>query len=133
MQKAAATLEPQSISEAIFNTECAICLCHIFQSGHSICAIQQNCDHLFCGECLAQWRLGPKDGQVRIQYQCPYCRTESKMVIFWCALMPNFSGEAKQELFELHSSDCIGTVVDMMIWAAFQNISIQTALLQGDL
>ena len=58
-------------------------------------AILENCNHITCSSCMKNWRAKSSESN------CPYCRTESRSVIFSKA---TFKEEEKQTLFKGHEN-----------------------------
>ncbi|KAK4523218.1 hypothetical protein GAYE_PCTG44G1111 [Galdieria yellowstonensis] len=80
--------------------ECGICLDYPRKSGKSF-GLLENCDHVFCLECIRQWRQHSLEfGQV-VRY-CPVCRTPSFFVI--PSLVVPASVERKKEIIEKYKS-----------------------------
>ncbi|GJQ13525.1 hypothetical protein GpartN1_g5316.t1 [Galdieria partita] len=82
------------------NQECGICLDYPRKSGKSF-GLLENCDHVFCLECIRQWRQHSLEfGQV-VRF-CPLCRTPSFFVIPSLVVPGNI--ERKNEIIERYKS-----------------------------
>ncbi|GJD11173.1 E3 ubiquitin-protein ligase makorin-1 [Galdieria sulphuraria] len=114
-------------SEEFLNSqsqECGICLDYPRKSGKYF-GLLENCDHVFCLECIRQWRQHSIDfGQV-VRF-CPLCRTPSFFVI--PSLVVPGDVQRKNEIIErelVHFQPAVSMHIVIQMEHRFKEISLE--------
>lgn len=101
---------------------CVFCLKPLPSSFDGLDGLLENCSHVFCSECISQWR---RSKQVRSQtpfldFECPTCRVPSSRILFW---PPNYplSSTDKKRIFALQKR-VFGLMVGPKISTSIQEI-----------
>ncbi len=76
-------------------------ICHTEYTSVETFGLLENCDHVFCANCILMWYQSQND-QGSNEKTCPCCRLESTRLIIWSESKIE-SAEKKSAVFELHN------------------------------